>query len=430
MEIKEISSEGLKRKLEISVAFAVISEKADKAIESATKTASLHGFRKGHVPFDALKKMHGKAFLDDAKREYLSDIFNELSKDKKYRFASQPKVDIKEDGDNLIYSLEFEVFPEIQKIDLATVSLDVKKPVISDKDIETEMNTVFEHTNNKWIHVDRTAVDGDKVTIKYIARLNKKIVDQKQSDVRMGDLPEFDKNIIGHNIGEKLEFDYQYEKDDKKGRLFHYNVEIVDIMEPSKYESIDGNYLKDNNFKDLEEFKTLIKNRLQHDADLLYVRKKSDDLVDKLLSLTDFSVPEAMKTTESKYVFDEFVRGNLVLSDDTDVKDENGKMDPAKLTTELVKVAEKRIKIRLILNQLGEDFGIKVTAKEISKRIKELNINPSKINDNLRDNVELEIFEEKVCDEIEKKVTINEEEVDVETFKAWIAPAKSSSESK
>jgi len=430
MEIKEISSEGLKRKLEISVAFAVISEKADKAIEAAMKTASLPGFRKGHVPFDALKKMHGSAFLSDAKREYLSEIFDELSKENKYRLASQPKVDIKEDGDNLVYSLEFEVFPEVQKIDLSTVSIDVKKPAISDNDIETEMNTVFEHTNNKWTHVDRAAADGDKVTIKYIARLNKKIVDQKQSDVRMGDLPEFDKNIIGHNIGEKLEFDYQYEKDDKKGRLFHYNVEIVDIMEPSKYETIDGDYLKDNNFKDLEEFKTLIKNRLQHDADLLYIRKKSDDLIDKLLSMTDFSVPEAMKTAESRYVFDEFVKGNLVLSDETDVKDENGKMDPAKLTNELVKVAEKRIKIRLILNQLGEDFGIKVTAKEISKRIKDLNINPSKINDNLRDNVELEIFEEKVCDEIEKKVTINEEEVDVETFKAWIAPAKSSSESK
>ena len=58
MEIKEINSDGLKKKLEVSVSSAVISQKADDAIESATKTASIAGFRKGHVPFEALKKMH------------------------------------------------------------------------------------------------------------------------------------------------------------------------------------------------------------------------------------------------------------------------------------------------------------------------------------------------------------------------------------
>lgn len=433
MEIKEVSSEGLKKKLEVSVSSAVISQKADDAIESATKTASIAGFRKGHVPFDALKRMHGKAFLEDAKRNYFSDIFDELIKDNKYRIASQPKVDIKEDGDKYVYSMEFEVFPEVQDIDLSKISVNVKKPIISEKDIETEMKTVFDNANNKWSHVTRNAANGDKITIKYTAKFNKKVVDQKQNDIRLGDLPEFDKNLLDHKIGDKLEFDYQYEKDGKKGRLMHYNVEIVDICEPAKYSSIEGDFLNDNGFKDLEEFKNMIKARLQHDADLLFTHRKSDDIVNKLIAETSFEVPESMKTQESKYVFDEFVRGNLALPEGTDVKDAEGKMDPAKLTKELVKVAEQRIRIRLILNKIGEKLGIKVSPKEINKRIKELNIDPSKVNDNVRDNVELEIFEDKVCEEIEKNIIINEEEVDVETFKSWISAKsdnKSSSENK
>ena len=306
MEIKEVSSEGLKKKLEVSVSSAVISQKTDDAIESATKTASIAGFRKGHVPFEALKKMHGKAFLEDAKRNYFSDIFDELIKDNKYRIASQPKVDIKEDGDKYVYSMEFEVFPEVQDIDLSKISVNVKKPIISEKDIETEMKTVFDNANNKWSHVTRNAANGDKITIKYTAKFNKKVVDQKQNDIRLGDLPEFDKNLLDHKIGDKLEFDYQYEKDGKKGRLMHYNVEIVDICEPTKYPSIEGDFLKDNGFKDLEEFKNMIKARLQHDADLLFTHRKSDDIVKKLIAETNFEVPESMKTQESKYVFDEW----------------------------------------------------------------------------------------------------------------------------
>ena len=362
--------------------------------------------------------------MEDAKRNYFSDIFDEVIK--KYRIASQPQVDIKEDADKYVYSMEFEVFPEVQDIDLSKISVQVKKPIISEKDIETEMKTVFDNTNNKWNHVDRNATNGDKVTIKYTARFNKKIVDQKQNDIRLGDLPEFDKNIIDHKIGDKLEFDYQYEKDGKKGRLMHDNVEIIDICEPSKYQSIEGDFLKDNGFKDLDEFKNMLKSRLPHDANLLFTHKKSDEIVNQLIAATDFMVPESMKTQESKYVFDEFVRGNLILPDATDVKDENGKMDPAKLTNELVKVAEQRIKIRLILNKIGEKFGIKVSPKEINKRIKELNIDPSKINNTVRENIELEIFEDKVCTEIEKNIVITEEEVDVETFKTWISAQKPS----
>ena len=115
--------------------------------------------------------MHGKAFLEDAKRNYFSDIFDEVIK--KYRIASQPQVDIKEDADKYVYSMEFEVFPEVQDIDLSKISVQVKKPIISEKDIETEMKTVFDTTNNKWNHVDRNAANGDKVTIKYTARFNK-----------------------------------------------------------------------------------------------------------------------------------------------------------------------------------------------------------------------------------------------------------------
>lgn len=420
MDVKEVLNEGLKRKFEVKILKAVIEQKADDQIEEVKGTFSLPGFRKGHVPAESIKKMYGARFIEDVKRSSVNDIIKEIEEKNKIKIAGTPKVDIKDGDREVEYTLEFEVFPEIQSVDLSTISVDVKNPVISVDEIETEMNNVFAAYNNKWDHVEREARDGDKVRIKYIARFNKKIVDQRENDIRMGDMPEFDKNILGKKIGDKVEFDYQFKKDGKEGRIFHYNVEIVDIFAPGKYESIDEEFLTASGFKSLDEFKQIIKDRLQHDADLLFVQKKSDMVIDALLDKVNFDSPKIFEDMEFRYVVQDFSKGNIVLPRNVDVKNDKGEIDQEKLMKELRAIANKRIKIRLLINKIGEDLGIEVSDKEVTKRARSMNIPESKMTDDMDANIRLQIFEEKVCEAIENKIKINQEDVNVKTFKEWL----------
>ena len=153
---------------------------------------------------------------------------------------------------------------------------------------------------------------------------------------------------------------------------------------------------------------------------MLFVQKKSDLVVDKLIENSHFDVPEIFKEMEFRYVSYDFSKGNIVLPKDVDIKNEKGEIDKEKLTNALKEIADKRIRIRLLINKIGEDLGVEISDKEVLKRAKEMRIDESKLSSEMESNIRLQIFEERVCEKIEEKIQIVQEDVDVATFKKWL----------
>lgn len=380
MQVVEIKSEGLAREIEVTIPATEISVHVDRHLVRVGQNAKIPGFRPGKVPMDLLRKRYGKMVLGDVLESAVNDSTTKIIKEKGLRPALQPKIEVKsfDDGKDLTYLMAFEILPEFEIADLKAVS--VEKPVakVADAAIDETLTRIAEHKKaSDPAPEGHAAKKGDVLVITFHGRT---VADGKEHPgmhshdfhLELGSgrfIEGFEDQLIGAKKGEsrtvKVTFPENYQARELAGQAAEFDVDVEEIRVPKKVE-IDEEFAKSMGLPDLEALRKAVSEQLSAEYERMSRMKLKRSLLDALDELHDFPIPEGMLNLEYdtilKQVEEERKRGPKEEAD-APLSDEE--------KDELMGIAERRVRLGLVLAEIGNRNSISVGDQELQRAVVE-----------------------------------------------------------
>ncbi|MDR2934036.1 MAG: trigger factor [Rickettsiales bacterium] len=407
---------GLKYELTITIPYTDFEKKVETKIMEYAKTAKIQGFRAGHAPITVIKQKYGNAFDSDALNDAMNDAVFGYVEQNKLKLADQPKVDMDkfEPGKDIKFTATFEVFPKIENINLEKISATKKVLLPTEKDVDDALKELAQsrHESIK-IETPRPSQKDDIVVIDFEGFIDGKPFDGGKGSkysLQLGSksfIEGFEDQLIGKNTGDETDVNVKFPKDyhvaDLANKPAIFKVKIIDIRE-RKIPEINDELAVAVGRKDLAELKEQIKQmQTEHWNDLS--KNGMRDEVFGTFSKMKIDIPESLIERELSY---------MKQSEKIDDKDE-------KKIKSLKEEAEKRVKLSLILNQIGADAEIKIDDADIQKalmtEVQRYPQNPQQVieyytkNAGAMNMLKAQIYEVKVLDYIFGKIKITEKKV-------------------
>ncbi|MCB9989215.1 MAG: trigger factor [Rhodospirillales bacterium] len=444
MQVKELKNEGLSFECEVTVTAKEIDKHVDEKLQEYCKTMKMPGFRPGKVPLSIAKQRYGKAVMGEVLESAVNENTAKLIKDKKLRPAMQPKIEVKsfDEGKDLTYTMAVDLLPEFKIMDVKKLKLEKPVAKADKKEIDEALERIASQRKNSTpIEGKRASKKGDIVVIDFHGRTakdNKPHPGMHSHDhhLELGGgqfIPGFEDQLIGKKAGEKVEvkvsFPEAYHAEELAGQDAIFDVEIKEIREAAPVE-INDEFAKSLGMEDAKALRNAVEQQIQGEYDNLSRTRLKRALLDALDDGHDFDVPQGMLDLEL-----ENVRQQVMMERQEDVKD--GKLQLSKdEEEELEAIAGRRVRLGLILSEIGQANNIQVSDQEIQRAvINEAQKFPgqeAQVFEYFRSNrqaleaLRAPVFEDKVVDFIfeladisEKKVTIDELTADdeEETYK-------------
>ncbi|MFN0192040.1 MAG: trigger factor [Aestuariivirga sp.] len=445
MQVTETLSTGLKREYKVVMAASELGQELDAKLVEMAGRANIKGFRPGKVPVPHLKRVYGKSVMAEVVQKAIDDQSKKVLEDRKLKPAYQPQVKLPEDekevnaimdgkGD-LAFSMEFEVLPEFEVKDVSGVELTKHVSEVTDAQLGETLDRLASQ-NKSWETKDEAAEKGDRVTIGFAGRIDGKVFDGGTAGdipLELGSgqfIPGFEDQLTGVKSGDEkainVTFPETYGVKELAGKPATFDVKVAKVEKP-KVSAVDDELAKTMGYKELGELKEFIKTRLGSEYGRMTSLKLKRDVLDALDQLYSFELPEKLVESEFNAIWHalttEMQRAKKSFEDEKTTEDEARK--------EYGKIAERRVRLGLVLGTMGEKEGITVTDQELQQalisrarqfpgREKEVfefyRKNPSRL-------IELRgpIFEQKVVDHIVSKAKITDKTVSREELQAMVA---------
>ena len=435
MQVTEISAEGLKRQYKVVLPAADLASKLESELAELKSKANIKGFRPGKVPTAHLKRLYGKSLMGDVVQNAVNEANRKIVEDHKLRLALEPKIDLAQDQAELEQALE-------AKGDLAfTVALETLPTfeVGSFDDIELERQVVdideaeVEKTVTRMADQNRTytpkegedavAAQGDKLTIDFEGKMNGEAfeggsgVDMPVVIGSEGFIPGFEEQLVGAKVGEHRKLDVkfpdQYLSPKLAGQDATFDVTVKAIAVPGEV-GMDDELSKTFGFDTLDELKTAIRERMQDDLSKLSRDKLKRKLLDALDKRYAFDLPEGLVAQE----FEQIWRQVEAEQKQSGRSFEDEKTTEEEQRAEYRKIAERRVRLGLVLADVGEKAAVKVEEPELIRALTEMvrqypgqekevwefyRKNPQALAQ-----VRAPLFEEKVVDHIIAQAKVND----------------------
>jgi trigger factor len=441
MQVTETSSEGLKREFRVVVAASDLEAKLNDRLVQLKDRVRLNGFRPGKVPVAHLKKVYGRNVMAEAIEEVVRDTNTKIVTDNGFRLAMDPKVTMPEDkGEienifagqaDLSYSVAIEVVPAIELADFSTISLEKLVADVDGAQIDEAMAKIADQNKPYTSKGEGAkAESGDRVMINFTGTIDGKPFEGGAGDdvgVNLGSntfIPGFEDQLIGIAAGEtrtvNVTFPTNYLAEHLAGKAASFEVTAKSV-DAAGTVTIDDEFAKSLGLESLDKLKEAIKSRLEQEHANVSRMKLKRALLDKLDELHKFEAPPTLVEEEFNGVW------NTVLND---LKSQNRTLadegtDEEKAKAEYRVIADRRVRLGLVLSEIGDKNAIKVTDDEMTRaiveRARQYPGREKEVWDHFRNNpgalasVRAPIFEEKVVDFIielakptEKKVSREE----------------------
>ncbi len=242
MQVSIETTSGLERRLTVGVPAERVDVEVDSRLKKAAKNVRLPGFRPGKVPMKVMRQRFGAGVRQEVLGEVMSQSFQEAVVQEKLRPAGQPSIEPKsmEAGRDLEYVATFEVFPEVEIVDMKDFEVEKLESQVTDSDID-DIIEVFRKQQGSWDAVERAAVEGDKVNIDYTGTRDGEEFDggsAEGSDLELGSgrmIPGFEDGIVGMSAGEEkvlqLTFPEDYHNEDLKGAAVEFKITLNSVLE-------------------------------------------------------------------------------------------------------------------------------------------------------------------------------------------------------
>lgn len=428
MQVTETLNEGLKRGYAITVTAAELDEKVNEKLAEAQPDIEMKGFRKGKVPMALLKKQFGPRVLGEAMQESIDGAMAKHFEDSGDRPALQPEMKMTNDdwkeGDDVEVAVSYEKLPEIPEINMKMVKLEKLVVKADDKDVDEALGNLAETAQN---FEDRKkgskAKDGDQVVIDFLGKVDGEPFEGGAAEdypLVLGSnsfIPGFEEQLVGAKADEevevKVDFPAEYQAEHLAGKAAVFECKIKAVKEPKAAE-IDDELAKQFGAEDLAALKAQVSERLEAEysgASRAVMKRK---LLDELDQLVKFDLPPSLVESEAGQIAHQ-----LWHEENPDVEGhDHPEIEP---TDEHKTLAERRVRLGLLLAELGQKNEIEVTDAEMTQAImNQARQYPGQErqffefvqqNAQMQQQMRAPIFEDKVIDYIFELANVSEKEV-------------------
>jgi trigger factor len=437
MQVNETVSDGLKREFQVNVPAADIEAKVDARLDDMKGKVKLNGFRPGKVPMGHLKRLYGRSVAAETVEELIRDTNSQIFTERGFRLATEPEVtmpteqkeveDILTGKSDLNYTVAIEVVPAIELADFKSFA--VEKPVadVSESDVDEAIKRVADQNRTFIAKAEGAkAESGDRVTVSFTGTIEGVPFDGGTGEgiqVLIGSntfIPGFEEQLIGIAAGEtrtlKVSFPTNYASETLAGKPAEFATTATAVESPVDT-VIDDEFAKTLGLESLDKLKEAAKERLTQEYAGATRQRVKRVLLDRLDETHQFGAPPSLVEEEFKLMW------NSIKSE----MESTGKSFADESTTEEAameeyrKIADRRVRLGLVLSEIGEKNKITVTDDEVSRavveRARSMPGREKEVWDYYRNNanalaqLRAPIYEDKVVDFILELATVTEKKV-------------------
>jgi trigger factor len=387
MQTTETLSQGLKREYQVVLAAAELAQKLDAQLAGLKDKVRINGFRPGKVPMGHLKRLYGKSIMGDVVQEAVNEAQQQILGDNKLRLAGQPKLDFPEDraemekvleaSGDLKFSLSFEILPSFDLVAFDEIELERLVADIPDEEIQHNLDQLAERNRPFEAREEGAAAQtGDKLTIDFIGRLGEELFEGGKGedvDLVLGSgsfIPGFEAQLEGATAGEArkvvVTFPADYQAGDLAGKEATFDVAVKVVAAPAAV-AIDDAFAKNFGFDSVEKLREAVVARVKADYDRASREKLKRALLDALDKKYTFELPQDMVEQEFGGIWKQ-VEAELQTSGKTFA--DEGETEEGQ-RAEYRRIAERRVRLGLVVAEIGEKAGVKVGDDEVSRAIVE-----------------------------------------------------------
>ena len=428
MQVTETLNEGLKRGYEIVVTADELDQKVHEKLVEAQPEVEMKGFRKGKVPLALLKKQFGERLLGEAMQETVDQAMSDHFEQTGDRPAAQPDVKMKNEdwkaGDDVHVELAYEALPDVPEVDFSGISLERMAVKADEAAVDEALQNLAENAQDFEDREEGAAAeDGDQVVIDFTGKLDGEPFEGGAAEdypLTLGAgafIPGFEEQLVGVKAGDETEvkvtFPEDYGAEHLAGKEVTFDVTVKAVKAPKAAE-IDDELAKKFGAEDLEALKGQIRERLEAEYNGAARQVVKRKLLDQLDEKVDFPLPPGLVEQEAKQIAHQ-----LWHEENPDVQGhDHPEIEP---TDEHRKLAERRVKLGLLLAELGQRAEVEVTDSEMTQAVmQQARQYPGQErqffefvqqNPQMQQQLRAPIFEDKVVDYILERAEVTEKDV-------------------
>lgn len=435
MEVIETRADGLQRELKVVVPAATLDERLTKYLDDLKGKVRLKGFRPGKVPMAHLRKMYGRSAMADVINEVMTETVKNAVEERDERPALQPDVDVDRDAmkdvvegkSDLSFAIKYEVLPQIEVTGLDTI--EVVKPLfeVPEEELDAELQKIAE-ANRDFANVERPAENGDRLKIDFVGKVDDVPFEGGAAegvDIILGQnrfIPGFEEQLVGATVGEprvvNVTFPENYPAQNLAGKAATFDVTVHEVAAPAEA-AVDDALATRLGLENAEALRTALKGQMQRAYDQATRAKTKRALLDALDERFKFDLPQKLVDSEFQTIWRQ-VQGDMArrgASFDAEGGEE-------KVRTEYQAIAERRVRLGLLLSEVGTNANVEVTDEEVQRalqdRIRQFPGQERQVLEYFRKtpqavaSLRAPIFEDKVVDYLLELVKVTEQAVSKE----------------
>ena len=373
----ETVNEGLKRAFMLTIPAQDIEARVDQEVKRIAPQVKMPGFRPGKVPANLIRKMHGDALQRDALDGAVQAGVQQLLKEQNVRPALQPQVQLDEKyepGKDAEIHVTVEALPDVPAPQIEGLSLDRLTVAVDDKDVDAQIAELASQSK-RWTDApeDHAAATGDNVVIDFEGKVGAKVFEGGKGEdmsVEIGSgrlIPGFEDQLVGAKAGDerevKVTFPDDYPAKDLAGKAATFAV-VVKAVKTGEPNTIDDAFATSLGLKSLDQLRHVLRDQRQNELGQLTRTHMKRQLLDQLASRHDFTVPETMVEAEYQNILGQ-LRHEASHEDDS----EAALAEITKDADEYRHIAERRVRLGLLLSEIGAANGVEVSEQEMQRLV-------------------------------------------------------------
>ena len=435
MQTTETLNEGLKRSVRVSVPAAELEERLTRKLDEVKGRVRLNGFRPGKVPPKHLRKMYGKSMMAEIVQEIVDERASGVLKERGETSATRPDVKMTEDESeanrvlegeaDFEFDISYEVMPEIELTDVSDIEIERPVVEIPDEEVEEQVKRVAASAQEFKTKKGKAA-DGDRVTMDFVGKIDGEPFEGgagEDHNLVLGSgqfIPGFEDQLVGVKAGEEkqveVSFPEDYPAEHLAGKAAVFDVTVKEVAKPEALK-IDDDLAKKLGLDSADKLREIVRDQMESQFGQRTRERVKRQLLDALDERYRFEAPEKLVETEFNNIWAQ-VTGELEQAgrsfEDEDTTEE-------KAREEYRELAERRVRLGLVLAKYGEEAKVEVKDEELQAalraQIQQYPQQGQEIIEFYRSNpdaiasLRAPIFEEKVVDDLMTKAKVTDKTV-------------------
>ena len=442
MQVIETLAQGLKRELKVVIPAKDMEARMNERLAEVKDRVKINGFRPGKVPVAHLKKVYGKSIMADLVNEIVREKPTEILSGRGEKSATQPEVAMTEDeaeADKILnaeadleFTVAYEIIPAIELKDVSGIKVTREVVEIADEEVNEQILKIAESARS-YESKKGKAANGDRVTIDYLGKVDGVAFDggkDEDAELVLGSnrfIPGFEEQLVGLKAGDEktitVNFPADYPAANLAGKEATFDITVKDVAAAQDIE-INDELATKLGLESADKLKEIVRGQIESQYGNLTRQKVKRQILDQLDELYQFETPERLVEAEFENIWRQ-INTDLQQAGKT-FADEETTEEEAR--AEYRKLAERRVRLGLVLSEIGEKAGVQVSDDELQRslfeQLRQFPGQEKQILDYFKNtpgaaaSLRAPLFEEKVVDHLLGEISVTDKTVSKEELTA------------